>query len=207
MPQSFVPFAEPYAPNLVPQTRLGAEPTKQLADLERFLSEELGRIAAALTFVPVQAAYCSLGTNGPQPDQPLGNTPTPIEVFDAFFPANPNRVIPNLSPDQLVVEEGGVYWIQVFVTAEVESGVEYGLEVFVDGVSTQLRGAVDTSNTSDVVNIALFGLREIDAGGVLVLFGDATGATPAPYQFIVLSGTFSVVRVSELHGRNASAIP
>ena len=201
------PGAEPYAPNLVPQTILGAEPTAQLADLERYLSEELERIATAMTFVPVQAAYCSLLAVGTQPDQPLGVAPQRIESFDQFAPALPNRVIPEFSPDQMVIEEGGVYLIQIFFTATVDVGAEYTLEVRIDGIGVDIKAAVDTSNQSDVINLSAIGIRELNSGNAVWVDGAADAVSPGPHTFIVESSTLAITRVSELHGRNASAIP
>lgn len=196
--------AQPYTPNLVPTSVDATNPAKAISDLQRFLQEELQRIEVAMVVVPVQAAYGSLIVETPALDAPLSPVPTTVEAFDAFKPDNTNRVIPDFSPDALTVEEGGVYFMQASISATVDQLTEYKIQITVNGVDTDIIGVLDASNQMFSITLNCYGLRELDAGFVirLVASADTVGAT-----FIVLAGTLMVVRVSELHGRNASAIP
>ena len=207
MPHSFRPFAEPYTPNLVPQTTLGGDVTKQFQDLERYLAEEFGRIQAAMLFVPVQAAYGAIVVSpGPAADQPLGDVPQKINGWNNQAPLNTNRIDADFTDDTLQVTEGGVYQITVEITAEIDQGREYTFTVAINGVQTDIFVRIDPSQQTDVVTIPLHVISELDAGDVVTLEGEAEAAGQ-PHTFIMDSAIFSIIRVSELHGRNAASVP
>jgi hypothetical protein len=205
---ALVPFAVPYAPNLVPIPELGGEPTQQLVDLTRYLQEEFIRIQTALTFVPVQAAYGALNvSNGPIADQPLDTSPSIITGWDSFSPEQPNRIAATITGNSLTPTEGGVYWVQVQIAATIDTNTTYTITVAINGVVGSVFGVVDAGNQSTVITISFYGLVELDAGDLITVVGEATSGQPAPYTFIMESGTFSVVRVSEFHGRDAASVP
>ncbi len=202
------PYASPYTPNLVPQTRIEGEVTpekvlKQIINLERFLAEELERVEEGLRFVPVQAGYGALTVDpGPAPDQPMvKDTPTAITGFNNFAPDVPNRVTANaaLGADSLQVLEGGVYWIQVQITADIDSGTSYVITVARNGILGGIFGAVAASNQTDVITSTLFGLLSLNPGDLITVVVVASAAPAGPFQFIMESATFSVVRISEEH--------
>ena len=198
------PFASPYVPNLVPQSQLGDEPSERIVDLERFLSEELDRIQEGLAFVPVQAAYGAITVDpGPAPDQPLvKDTPTGITGFNNFQPEVPNRVtvdLVSLTGDSLVPSEGGVYWMQAQLTVDIDSGTTYKISVAINGVEQGIFGQVDASNQTDIVTMTLYGIQSLDKGDLVTLVATATAAQAGPFEFIMLSATFSLVRISEQH--------
>ena len=206
------PFAVPYAPNLVPVPQLGSEPTAQIRDLTRYLQEEFLRIQTALQFVPVQAAYGAITVDpGPAPDQPLvKDVPTGITGFNNFQPDNPNRIVADtvsLTGDSLVPEEGGVYWAQAQLTLDIDSGTTYKITMAVNGVLGTIFGQIDASNQTNIITLTLYGLAELDQGDLVTLVALATAAQAGPFQFIMLSATFSLVRVSEFHGRDAASVP
>ena len=208
---ALAPFAVPYAPNLVPIPQLGSEPTEQIKDLTRYLQEEFLRVQTALQFVPVQAAYGAiLVSPGPAPDQPLDGTPTGLTGFNNFSPDNPNRIatdLVSLAGDSLTPEEGGVYLIQAQVAADIDSGTTYTLSVAINGVVADVFGVIDASNQTDIVTIVFYGIVELDQGDLVTLVGQAAGAGPGPFEFIMLSATFSLIRISEFHGRDAASVP
>lgn len=195
--------AEPYTPNLVPQSTLTGDPNKQLISIERFLSEELERIQTALEFVPVQAAYgAAIIVNGPVADQPLvKDVPTVIGGFNAFAPSVPNRVVIDVAgaSDTLQPEESGVYLGQAQVTATVDAGTSYVMTFANNGVLSDIFGAIDAANTTTFITLTLFGLVALKAGDIVTLVMTATAGPPGPFTFIMESATFSLVRVSELH--------
>ncbi len=202
------PYASPYTPNLVPQTRIEGELTpekivQQLINLERYLAEEMERIEEGLRFVPVQAAYGALLVDpGPAPDQPLlKGVPTPIEGFNNFSPAVPNRVTASAigGADSLQPLEGGVYWVQTQITADIDSGTSYIITVAINGTLTGIFGAVAASNQTDIVTLTLYGLIALNPGDLVTVVVVATAAPAGPFQFIMTSATFSVVRISEEH--------
>ena len=198
------PFASPYVPNLVPQSQLGQEPLQRIIAVERFISEELDRIQEGIAFVPVQAAYGAITVDpGPAADQPLvKNVPTGITGFNNSEPAVPNRIsvdLVSLAGDSLVPLEGGVYWMQAQLTVDIDSGVTYQISVAVNGVVSEIFGAVDSSNQTDIVTLTLYGIKSLNPGDLVTLVALATAAPAGPFEFIMLSATFSLVRVSEQH--------
>ena len=202
------PFAVPYAPNLVPVPALGSEPTQQIKDLTRYLQEEFIRVQTALQFVPVQAAYGALNVrSGPTADEQLTSTPSVITGWDSFSPANPNRIAATTLGNSLTPEEGGVYWGQVQIAATIDTNTTYAITVAVNGVLSQIFGVVDAGNQSTIITISFYGLLELDRGDIMTVVASATSGQPAPYTFIMESATFSLVRISEFHGRNAATVP
>ena len=198
------PFASPYVPNLVPQSQLEDDTSERIIDLERFLSEELDRIQEGISFVPVQAAYGAITVDpGPAPDQPLTkDTPTGITGFNNFQPEVPNRItvdLVSLTGDSLLPSEGGVYWMQAQLTVDIDSGTTYKISVAVNGVEQGIFGQVDASNQTDIVTLTLYGIQSLDKGDLVTLVATATAAGPGPFEFIMLSATFSLVRISEQH--------
>ena len=198
------PYAAPYAPNLVPQTKLGDDAIERIIAFERFIHEELDRIQEGLTFVPVQAAYGAITVDpGPAPDQPLvKDVVTGITGFNNFQPTVPNRItvdIIALAGDSLVPLEGGVYLMQAQITADIDSGTTYKISVAVNGVVSEIFGQIDASNQTDIITMTLFGLKSLNAGDLVTLVVLATAAPAGPFQFVMLSATFSLTRVSEQH--------
>lgn len=203
-----VPFAVPYAPNTVPTVNREGEPIQQLQDLTRFLHEELDRIGEAMRFVPVQAAYGALNVApGPVPN-PLDNPPAQLIIgWNNFSPENPNRVTASPTGNSLIPEEGGVGLIQVQIAATVETNTTYTISVAVNGVIGDLFAIVDAGNQSTVITLYFYGLVELDAGDFVTVVGAADGTGLGPWDFTMESATFSLVRVSELHGRDAASLP
>ena len=198
------PYAAPYAPNLVPQTKLGDDPIERIIAFERFIHEELDRIQEGLTFVPVQAAYAAITVDpGPAPDQPLiKDVPTGITGFNNFQPAIPNRVTADviaLAGDSLVPLEGGVYLMQSQLTVDIDSGTTYKITVAVNGIVSEIFGQIDASNQTDIITMTLFGLKSLNPGDLVTLVAVATAAQAGPFQFVMLSAVFSLIRVSEQH--------
>lgn len=198
------PYASPYVPNLVPTSRPDDEAILEIINLQRFLKEELDRIQEGLAFVPVQAAYGALTVDpGPAPDQPLPkNTITPITGFNNIQPAVPNRIEADaaaVTGDELVPLEGGVYFIQSQLTVDIDPGTTYTISVSVNGVVSAIFGRVDASNQTAVITLSFYGLATLNPGDVVILVALATAAPAGPFQFIILSGTFSLIRVSEQH--------
>ena len=195
--------AEPYVPNIVLITEANDDPIFALQNLERFLAEELQRIATAMEFVPVQAAYGSLIlASGPAADQPLvKGVPTVIGGFDAIRPAEPNRIIGDVSgsSDSLQTEEAGVYLVQAQVTATIESGTSYVMTFSRNAVLSDIFGAIDAGNQALFITLTLFGLVTLKAGDIVTLVMTATAGPPGPFTFIMESASFNIARVSELH--------
>ena len=203
-----IPFAVPYAPNSVPTVQLGGEPTQQLQDLTRFLHEELDRIGEAMRFVPVQAAYGALNVNPGPVSNPLDILPPQLILgWNNFSPDQPNRVAASTLGNSLIPEEGGVGLIQVQITATVETNTTYTISVAVNGVVSTIFSTSDAGNQSTFLTIGFYGLVELDAGDLVTVVGAAIGQGQGPWQFDMESATFSLVRVSELHGRNAASVP
>ena len=200
---AFETGSEPYVPNIVLITEAGDEPIFALQNLERFLAEELQRIATAMEFVPVQAAYGSLiVSSGPVADQPLvKDVPTVIGGFNAIRPAVPNRIIGDVSgsSDSLQTEEAGVYLVQAQITATIDSGTSYIMTFANNAVLSDIFGAIDAGNQTTFATLTLFGLVTLEAGDIITLVMTATAGPPGPFTFIMESASFNIARVSELH--------
>ena len=206
---ALAPFAVPYAPNTVPSVHLeGGDPSQQLQDLTRFLSEELDRIGEAMRFVPVQAAYGALNVSPGPVANPLDLPPAQlITGWNNFSPANPNRITTDVGANALIPEEGGVGLIMVQITATVETNTSYTISVAVNGVVGDIFSVSDAGNQSTFLTISFYGLTELDAGDEVIVVGAADGQGLGPWDFTMEAATFSLVRVSELHGRDAASAP
>ena len=201
--------AFPYAPNLVPQTRLDlgfgvdAELTpeivqEQLQDLERFLEEELTRIATAMVGSTVQAAYGALLVeNGPVADQPLGLTPEATVGWDAFSPSVPNRMTLDFTTTESIVpEEGGIYQASLVMVCTVDAGALYRVTMAVNGTLAGIFSAIDASQQTTVVTFVFHGLLALNPGDLCTAVANSQ-AQGAPHTFIIESAIFSLIRVSE----------
>ena len=198
------PYAAPYAPNLVPQTKLGDDPIERIIAFERFIHEELDRIQEGLTFVPVQAAYGAITVDpGPAPDQPLvKDVVTGIIGYNNSQPLVPNRITADVASvvgDSLVPLEGGVYLAQAQLTVDIDSGVSYKISMAKNGVVGEIFAQVDASNQTDIITLTFYGLTSLNPGDLISTVVVATAAPAGPFQFIMLAATFSLVRVSEQH--------
>jgi hypothetical protein len=131
----------------------------------------------------------------------IKDTPTPITGFNNFAPTIPNRItaVTTGSADSLQVLEGGVYWVQVQITADISSGTSYIITVARNGVLGSIFGAVAASNQTDIITLTLYGLISLNPGDLITVVVVATAAPAGPFEFIMQSATFSVVRISEQH--------
>ena len=189
----------PYSPNLVPQTQVDEpDAISRVIDLERFLEEELTRIAVAMLAATVQAAYGALTVDpGPAANQPLDDVPTLIQGWNNFTPAVPNRMTTDsVVQESLVPEEGGIYQITAVIVATVDSGSLYALTFTVNGTPTGVFSSIDASQQTTVVTFVMHGLLALNPGDVCTIFGFAQ-AQGSPHTFVMQSAIFSVIRVSE----------
>ncbi len=187
-------YIDPYTPNLVPQTNPNND--QGIAELQRFLSDELERIAISIRGSSVQAAYAALGINAPQTEL-VGITPTRYEDFTFISPQRPQRITSN-PPDfyQLIPEEQGVYYISAFLTALIDSGRAYTLTVYINGVAADIFAAVDASNQTDFITLSFAGIIELKRGDVVELW---ISSNLNNSQFDCDNGFFSLHRISEIH--------
>ena len=191
----------PYTPNLVPQITvdIGTKAAvEHIQDLERFLSEELQRIATANIVAVVQAAYGALTVDpGPAPDQPLvDSVPTAVEGFNNFTPAVPNRVTAQQAPDSLIPEEGGIYQVMATLSIVISSGTAYTLTAAVNATLTGIFTTVDSSNQTTSIAMVLYGMVALNPGDTVTLVVVAVGPG-GPHTFIIESAIFGLTRISE----------
>ncbi|MCP4090822.1 MAG: hypothetical protein GY746_13685 [Gammaproteobacteria bacterium] len=183
----------PYSANPVPR---GGDITQ----LERFLEDELGRIATAIRATTVQAAYGGLTIDTPITDT-VGTTPTAITDWETSYPARPSRVITSTDtgtvPDGsvLVPEEDGVYELLCQINVEIDSGRVYNLTLHKNDDPTIIYGTWDTSNQSDHIWMIFCGMVEAQAGDVFSVWANANQDSST---FNIQSGNFQCFRVSEL---------
>ena len=197
-----------YSPNLVPQVRLpiGAleaevsarDVLDQLVNLERFLEEELQRVATAMITSVVQAAYGALTVDpGPAADQPLvDSVPTAVEGFNNFTPQVPNRVTAQQAPDSLIPEEGGIYQVMATLSIVISSGTAYTLTAAVNGTLTGIFTTVDSCNQTTSIAMVLYGMIALNPGDTVTLVVVAVGPG-GPHTFIIESAIFGLTRISE----------
>ena len=194
----------PYTPAPVPSLTLpdGSPDPNGMANLQRFLAEEHQRLQDALVFVPVQAAYGEMALeNGPAADQPLPEAAqfVGIEGYDTINPSLANRVTGFLTPDELQVDEAGVYFVYMNIVATIASGTEYILDVAINGQRTNLGAVIDASNQTSVITLTAKGILTLEAGDRITVRGQANGPGAGPHTFIMESGTTGIFRVSEEH--------
>ena len=197
----------PYAPAPVPQHRLplgqGPELTaeivqSQLIDLERYLDEELPRIAIAMVTATVQAAYGALEVDPAAPNQLLADgVPEAVEGFNSFAPAVPNRVTADFTTgESLVPGEGGIYQVLANLTVNISSGTAYTLTSFVNGQASGIFTTVDASNQTASIQLTLYGMIALNPGDTVTLVVVATGPG-GPHDFQIDSAVYGLTRISE----------
>jgi hypothetical protein len=170
----------------------------QLIDLERFLTEELDRIATAQIGAVVQAAYAALLVDPAALDQPLvDGVPTLVTGFNGFSPQVPNRITADFTVgESLVPEEGGIYQILATVSSIISSGTEYSLTAAINGTLTGIFTRVDASNQTASISLVLYGMIALNPGDQVTLVVLASGPG-GPHTWLIESAIFGVTRISE----------
>lgn len=187
-------FADPYVANIVPS--LNSDNELAMVDLERFLNEELGRIAIAIQQTSVQAAYGAILVTDTATLQVLNAiTADKIIGWDDTSPQAPNRVIPDAANDNITVLESGVFYISLNM-ALASSSDTFLFTVFKNGVATSIYTIIDPSNQTAAINVVLGGIITANAGDVFDIRGIVTVGTG---DITLLSGSFNIFRVSEQH--------
>jgi hypothetical protein len=87
--------------------------------------------------------------------------------------------------------------MQAQLTLDIDSGTTYRISVAINGVVGDIFGQVDASNQTDIITMTLYGIQSLNPGDLITLVAEATAATAGPFEFIMLSATFSLVRISE----------
>jgi hypothetical protein len=179
-----------YTPNLVPQS--GDE---KVAQLERFLDEELALISLSIRGASVQAAYGALVLRTPHTNT-LDIVPKLLTGFDGTSPPVPNRVVFDLPLGKLTVEESGVYLLNGFFSADVDLFESYTITIYVDGIPSDVTVGIETSNQVAVITLNFVAYISLKQGERVEAWGSAgtDGAT-----FNALSAFMGVNRISELH--------
>jgi hypothetical protein len=183
-------FAEPYIPGLVPSLNS----LESMQDLERYLNEEMDRIALAISQTTVQAAYGALLVASSSGDQALDTTDAILTAWDSTSPAVPNRAIPDASTDNITVLEAGVYFIAASF-ASVLSADTFLFTFYKNGVATPVTTVADPSNQTDAFGVNLMGEITLAAGDVLDIRASVVTGTGT---IDIGSGTFNLFRISEL---------
>lgn len=184
-------YIEPYTPNMVPQ-----HDDPDMAELERFLSDELLRIEVAIRGAAVMAAYAGLTVDTPQTG--VANiVARRIDEFNGFTPEAPNRIT-TAAPtfDILTPLEDGVYMAQCQFTAEVNQLTTYRITLAKDDVFSGIFGAWRTSNQVTDLTMTFSGMVEIAPGEEISVYVQADSDLST---FNIQSGIFMLYRISELH--------
>ncbi len=178
-------MAEPYTPQPVPNT--GAP------DIERYLAEELNRLAPPLR-TAVQVAYGGMAITSSKTGT-AGTTPLQILNYDLARPESGVDAVGRwLNAGELVPKEGGVYAVSAVVTVAIDSGRQYGLGLYLNDVATSVATVVEASNQSNYATLVLNVLTDVVASQRLSLWYNSTQNGS---QFDILRCEFSINRVSE----------
>ncbi len=181
-------YIEPYIPNLVPQG-------DDVAEVQRFLADELQRIAVSIRGASVAAAYGGLLVTVPN----IGNTtPAPriIFEFDDVTPAVPNRMESNPPTlDFITPLESGVYFVFAQFSVGVAQLILYRMTLQLDGVLTNVFGEWQTGVQQDAITMVFGGMVEITPGqeAQISVISDQLAA------FNIQNGIFMLFRISEVH--------
>tara|TARA_R110002020_G_scaffold120196_2_gene274026 strand:+ start:2701 stop:3291 length:591 start_codon:yes stop_codon:yes gene_type:complete len=182
---------EPYAPFPPPQFD-----TPELADLSRYLEQELARVATGINFVSVQSMYGGLWLDdAPAAQQNVTTTPAAVTGFDAVTPDVPNRTDPDAGADSITVLDSGVVMIDASMAINLSSGI-FVFQIYINGTPTGIGTVVDPSDQTDFDGVSLHGLGTVQAGDVLQLSVRVTSGTG---NITLRSAMFTVHRVSEQH--------
>ena len=186
-------FADPYVANIVPS--LNRDDARAMIDLERFLNEELDRIAVAIQQTSVQAAYGSILTTETATLQTLDTTADIIIGWDTNSPEAPNRTLPDAATDNITVLESGVFCV-ILTMALACTADTFVFTIFRNGAAAPVYTIIDPSNQTDAINVVLSGIMSANAGDVFDIRGAVLAGTG---DITMLSGAFSLFRVSEAH--------
>lgn len=186
-------YADPYVPNPVPQG-------DSMAELQRFLADELQRISIAGQQTPVLAAYGGIVIQAAAAPQSIGPVPVIVEGWDGFIPEEPNRITIGEFADSLIALESGTYHFSTQITANTTAGRVYRITLAVKepGGAYQLApvfAEYDTSNQSNSVNMVFSAIVDVPAGNEYAVF---VNANLAGSDFTPQSGVFQMFRISEL---------
>lgn len=185
--------ADPYVPNIVPSLNRGDE--RAMVDLERFLNEELERLALAIQQTSVQAAYGSILVTDTATLQTLDTSADKIIGWDANAPEAPNRTLPDALSDNITVLESGVFYMSLSMALACTADT-FVFTVFRNGVAAPIYTIIDPSNQTAAINVVLSGIMSANAGDVFDIRGAVLAGTG---DITMLSGAFSIFRVSEAH--------
>jgi hypothetical protein len=180
---------EPYVPDMVPS--LNSETA--MADLERFLVEQLQAISIAIQQTSVSAAYGSLYITASSGNQLLTTTDQILDAWDTVAPAVPNRTLPDPALNNITIYEAGDYYISVGTASTVSTDV-FIFTIYVNGIATDVGTTIDPSNQTDFFGISIMGMSAMAAGDVIDVRGRVLAGTGT---IDTVSGTFNVFRISE----------
>lgn len=186
-------YADPYVPSAVPVSPDDAPVWQK--DIERFLTDELAKLATAVQQTSVMAAYGGLVVETPAVSGTANIAPSQVTDWDDFIPREPNRVTIADDGDSLVVREHGTYHISTQITADTTAGRVYRITLAVNDVLSPVFAEFDTSNQSDSVNLMFSAIIDLDAGDDISVW---VNANINGSDFIPQSGVFQVFRISEL---------
>jgi hypothetical protein len=136
-------------------------------------------------------------TGAPAADQPLGTTPVKLVGFSTIVPLvadvmNPEGMIPTPINDQVIMAHEGMYLINSFVNATVDSGVVYHIEVYVNGIATGIFSEQDLSQQTTQLGLQLSSPLYANEGDLVELWGKADIAAST---FIMDLSLFFLTRI------------
>jgi hypothetical protein len=165
-----------------------------LADLPRYVSEELTRISAAIS---LDTGAASLFRTSEDPGTPIvvDAVPFPIEFAAQTPERDALNVVPDL-PSRIVVRRGGIWGVAFTLEAQVEPQGIYEVRLFANDVASALSATIDPSNQTDVVSISALGTQRVNQKqGPVSLSVDLRVSSDSARDWQLLSGYFSVWRI------------
>ena len=162
-------------------------PTTDSPELDRFLREEFGRIAAALTDAVSCPAFGSLEIAATPASQSITTAYQLVTAWDTAAPVLPERATPSVASSAIVADEAGVYYLEAHCILATGSN-HFIFAVHINGVATNFVASHDAApHVSGLVNLS--------AGDSVDLRAKVDSGT---HTLQIEYGGFSALRVSEV---------
>ena len=129
----------------------------------------------------------------------IGTTPVKLTGFDTVEPATgPIEIGVDLGNSEIDITTVGVFQFYAQVTSIITSSRSYVIEVFKNGVKTNIEAGLDASNQTDGVFLSLSAMRSITVSDLPAVIDLRVVSSAAGSQFDILNAEFGVYRISSL---------
>lgn len=146
------------------------------------------------------AEFGGMGLGDPVTDQPLSTTPEKLVGFDRVLPTvgasgmSPEGMIPNVTNDQIIMLDPGLYNIIISINAVVASGQAYIIEIYVNDLPSGVSVGQDLSNQTAFFSAQFSAsIALINPGDVISIYGASDNVVAQ--TFIMQNSLFFMNRI------------